>query len=294
MFKESVGLYHDDSLAIIRGGPCECKRMAKKLHKLFEKEQLGIKTEIGNTGTDFLNLYLDLKNDCYRQWKKPNNQPIYVHKDSNHPPTCIKQIPLMIENMITRNCSSKEEFDKVKDEYQVSLKNSGYNHILNYNPKVNKKKRSRKRVVTWFNPPWNDNVKTNLAERFLKLVDEQNRKVKGTLLEYIFTRSTIKVSYGTTRNMKAHISCHNKKILKSQNITDGGCNCKSDTDPCPLQGECLTSSVVYKATVTTNQPKLKRKTYHGMTEATFKKRWYGHKDDIKNKEKYGTTLSRYI
>ena len=53
-------------------------------------------------------------------------------------------------------------------------------------------------------------------------------------------------------------------------------------------------SVVYKATVTTNQPKLKRKTYYGMTGGTFKKRYYGHKSDIEHKDKYGTTLSRYI
>ena len=87
-----------------------------------------------------MNLYLDLKNDCYRQWKKPNNDPIYVHKDSNHPPVCKKQIPLMIEKMITRNCSSKDQFDKVKNDYQKSLSNSGYSHVLKYNPQIKRKK----------------------------------------------------------------------------------------------------------------------------------------------------------
>ena len=73
-----------------------------------------------------------------------------------------------------------------------------------------------------------------------------------------------------------------------------GCKCKDDSDPCPLEGQCLMKSVVYKATVTTNQPKLKRKTYYGMTGGTFKKRYYGHKSDFEHKDKYGTTLSRYI
>jgi hypothetical protein len=36
------------------------------------------------------------------------------------------------------------------------------------------------------------------------------------------------------------------------------------------------------------------KTYHGMTAGHFKDRFYGHKHDIKHKDKYGTTLSRYI
>ena len=70
-------------------------------------------------------------------------------------------------------------------------------------------------VVTYFNPPWINNVRTNIADRFLKLIDEQNLKFKGTPLGYIFTRGTIKVSYGTTRNMKAHVQAHNKKILSS-------------------------------------------------------------------------------
>ena len=72
------------------------------------------------------------------------------------------------------------------------------------------------------------------------------------------------------------------------------CNCRGDSVPCPLDGHCLIQSIVYKATVTTNQPNLKERTYHGMTEGHFKNRWYGHKHDYTHKEKYGTTLSRYI
>ena len=55
-----------------------------------------------------------------------------------------------------------------------------------------------------------------------------------------------------------------------------------------------TKSVVYKATVTTNQPNLREKTYHGMTQNHFKQRWYGHKHDFEHKDKYGTTLSRHL
>ena len=216
--KGCVGLYRDDGLAIVRGGSSEGERISKKLFKLFEKEELKITTEYGKTGTDYLNLYLDLKNDCYRQWKKPNNNPIYVNKNSSHPPNCLKQIPIGIEKMITRNCSSEDELNKVINEYQPSIDSSGYTHILKYNPEAKqcKKKRSRKRVVTWFNPPWSNSVKTNLAERFLSLVDEAGKKFKGTPLGYIFTRATIKISYGTTRNMKAHIAAHNKKILNTK------------------------------------------------------------------------------
>ena len=61
-----------------------------------------------------------------------------------------------------------------------------------------------------------------------------------------------------------------------------------------LDGNCMIESVVYKVTLTTNQPNLKEKMYHGMTEGRFKNRWYGHKHDYSHRDKYGTTLSRYI
>ena len=80
LHRESVGLYRDDGLAVICGGAAESVRIVKKLHKEFSKPDLKIKTEYGESATDFLNLYMDLKNDCYRQWKKPNNEPIY-HTD---------------------------------------------------------------------------------------------------------------------------------------------------------------------------------------------------------------------
>ena len=95
--------------------------------------------------------------------------------------------------------------------------------------------------------------------------------------------------------MKAHFSVHNRKILKNDENVAEGCNCRpSNKDPCPLDGECLTESVVYKATVSTNQPNMNERTYHGMTENSFKERWYGHRSDFKHEEKYGTALSRYV
>ena len=101
---------------------------------------LEIETECGKSGTDYLNLYLDLKNQCYRQWKKPNNDPIYVNKNSSHPPNCLKQIPKMIEQMVSRNCSSQEEFDKISHEYQTCLRKSGYSYEIKYSPVIQTKK----------------------------------------------------------------------------------------------------------------------------------------------------------
>ena len=295
--KGNVGLYRDDGLSIVRGSDVERERTTKRLIKIFKDQKLKITTESGKTGTDYLNLYLDLKNNCYRQWKKPNNIPIYVNRQSSHPPNCLNQIPKMIEKMISRNSSSEIEFEKVKHEYQSSLTNSGYNHILSFNPCTSekKKKHTRYREEIFFNPPWGANVKTDIGARFLKLIDDERERQKDSPMRYVFSRSVLKFSYGATRNMKAHIAAHNSKLLnnsKKENISRD-CNCRVKNN-CPLEGKCQTKSVVYKATVTTNQPRFKRRTYTGMTEDFFKKRWNGHNFDIRHKESKGTTLSNYI
>ena len=43
---------------------------------------------------------------------KPNNKLSYVHRQSNHPPTLLKNIPLNINKRLTNSSSSKEVFDE--------------------------------------------------------------------------------------------------------------------------------------------------------------------------------------
>ena len=129
---------------------------------------------------------------------------------------------------------------------------------------------------------------------FLQLIEGFQGKFKGTPLGKIFTRSTMKVAYSTTRNMKAHIAAHNRKILNKKEESSEGCNCRENGDLCPLEGQCLQGPMVHKAMVTTKESNPVSKTYHGITGGTFKKRYGGHRHDFKHKDKYGTTLSRYI
>jgi len=48
--------------------------------------------------------------------------------------------------------------------YQAALEKSGYAYKLWFNPKNNREKprRTRKRNITWYNPPFDTRVKTNL------------------------------------------------------------------------------------------------------------------------------------
>ena len=99
-------------------------------------------------------------------------------------------------------------------------------------------------------------------------------------------------------NVKSEISKHNHQILRhSQNIentvTSGNCNCKVKTS-CPLQGNCLTKNIIYKAEVSTsNENDVKE--YIGMTATTFKERYRNHKTSINNKHYTSETeLSKYV
>ena len=100
------------------------------------------------------------------------------------------------------------------------------------------------------------------------------------------------------QNISQIIDTHNKKILNTQDTSyaenDIQCNCTVKSK-CPLEGKCLESCIVYKATVIPNSDNSDCKTYIGCTEKTFKTRYNNHKLSFTN-EKYSkaTALSNYI
>ena len=73
--------------------------------------------------------------------------------------------------------------------------------------------------------------------------------------------------------MGSIISLHNKHILSSNN-TEYGCNCKN-RDECPLEKECLTLRIVYRADVTNNKTD-QHKYYYGISDTQFKGRYENH------------------
>ena len=64
--------------------------------------------------------------------KKPNNNPIYVHSLSNHPPSTLKQLPKSINKRLNDISCNQETFDAAKGEYEKALRNSGYSDTLEY------------------------------------------------------------------------------------------------------------------------------------------------------------------
>ena len=96
-------------------------------------------------------------------------------------------------------------------------------------------------------------------------------------------------------SLKSKISAHNKSCLeKSTQPTEPiqkSCNCR-DKPSCPLNGKCLTSNVVYQATVTSEKG---HETYIGLTGDNFKNWYRNHTASFRDKNKRNATeLSKYI
>ena len=141
---------------------------------------------------------------------KPNNKILYVHRQSNHPPALLKNIPENINKQLTSISSNQKVFNEAIPPYQKALDESSYNHKLTYNPQP-KRNRNRQRKIVWYNPPWNANVKTNLGRKFLNIIDRCFPN--GHPLHKIFNKHTLKLNYSCMPNMKSIISSHNKAVL---------------------------------------------------------------------------------
>ena len=72
------------------------------------------------------------------------------------------------------------------------------------------------------------------------------------------------------------------------------CNCIKK-DECPLNNKCLTTNLVYEATLKSTNHNYQPKTYIGISEGTFKTRYANHKKSF-NHRKYemDTTLSKEV
>ena len=229
-------------------------------------------------------------------YNKPNNIPLYVNKKSNHPPRIISNIPQSINRRLSEISYDEESFNKAAPIYQKALNNSGYTHHLTFSPQTPSQtacsgRKNRRWEIIWYNPPYSRNVATNVGRAFLKILDEEFPKEH--VLHKIFNRNTVKISYSCMSNLKQSIDGHNKSILRKKIVPPKTCNCRRPAE-CPMDGNCLKESVIYQATVTTedNNPP---QTYVGLTENSFKTRYSNHKTSFCNSNKrLSTELSKHI
>ena len=274
----NVGLYRDDGLATTNTTPRDTENIKKGICRIFNRNGLRITIEANKKIISFLDVTFNLNNSTYQPYTKPNTTLQYVHRESNHPPITTKNIPAGVNKRLSSLSSDKASFDKAAAPYQKALDEGGYQYTLHYEPITTTKRKNRQRNnILWYNPPFSKNVYTNIGHKFLSLIDKHFPKDHS--LRKIFNRNTIKISYSCMNNTKQIIDNHNKRILhspyssytkdnKDGTSTNKTCNCRQKNN-CPLNGNCLQSSVVYQATVTRNDNSTSE-TYIGLTETTSK------------------------
>ena len=290
--KNDFGLYRDDGLAVFRNvSGTQSEQIKKDFQRIFKENHLNIEISCNRTIVDYLDATLNLNDGSHRPFHKPNDELLYIHSESNHPPAIIKQLPLSIEARLRTLSSSKEIFDEAAKPYQDALERSGYKHILRYEDDSGgkkDKKRNRKRRIIWFNPPYSKSVATNVGKYFLKLI--QKHFPKHHKYHKLFNKNNIKVSYSCLPSIKASLNKHNKKILKKVSGEDNidepvkTCSCPRNTE-CPLDNCCFESDMQYSAELTSNLPNYGKKIYKGICATTWKERFGNHKKAF-NHERY--------
>ena len=282
--------------------------MKKEMCQIFKDNGLNITIDANKKVVDFLDITLDLRTGSYKPYKKPNDCINYIHKESNHPPAIINNLPKGIEFRLSNNSSDPKLFEEAVKPYNRALKENGHRKELkfttspkptdrtNHDPKDPRhnepKKKIRRRNITWFNPPFSKNVATNVGNKFFTLLSScfpPNNK-----LHKIINKNTVKLSYSCMNNVQQIINSHNKTILTSAAENNSKlCNCR-EKNSCPLNGKCLQKGVVYQATVVqkyTNQ----KDTYIGITENEFKTRYNQHTSSFRLPHKKSTTtLSEHV
>ena len=288
--KENVGLYRDDGLAVVKNlSGSQTDRLRKRMVQCFKDNGLQITVDINLQVTNFLDVTLDLPGDKYYPYRKPNNELLYINSASNHPPSIIKQLPDMINRRISDISCNEVEFEKAKPDYEEALTRSGFSKSMKYESTPQTKK-SRKRNIIWFNPPFSQNVKTNIGKKFMALLEKHfpsHHKFRK-----LFNKNTVKLSYSCMESVANVIRRHNASILNSDDKAEPRpCNCKKKQE-CPLDGKCREESIVYKAVVSSGGVDKK---YYGICEGDFKLRYNNHTKSFRDVDyKSSTELSKYI
>ena len=279
MNKKDFGLYRDGGLGILRNtsGP-EAERKRNSIIKIFKECGLSITCEVNKKIADFLDARFNLNGQTYEPYRKPNNEPVYINIQSNHPPDTIADIPKAISKRLTNISCNKNVFDRNVGIYQAALKNNGFYGKITYNDQSEQannvnieesnQARKYKRAIIWYNPPYSMNMKTNIDKKIFKLL--QKHFPPTHTMYTIFNKNKIKISYSCFPNMGSIISSYNKHILNSNN-TEYGCNCNN-----MHENKYLTPRIVCKADVTNNKTD-EHKYYYGISDTPFKARYENHK-----------------
>ena len=135
-------------------------------------------------------------------------------------------------------------------------------------------------------------METNTGKSFLKFIDKYFPKTNN--FHKIFNSNNVKGSFTCLTNFISITKSHNNKILSEEKAQDQPkCNCRQK-DTCPLEGHCLDKELIYRCILKENTTS-DGVNYNGLTENTFKDRFYKHCNSFKYESKENSTeLSKHF
>ena len=173
-------LYRDDGIGYHKKcRPQFIDKIRKKLYKVFKDIGLNITVETSLTKVNFLDVTFNMNNNTFEIYRKPNDKPLYINRNSNHPPHVLNNVPISINKRLVNISANEELFQKHIDEYQLALKKSSFNHKLDYfhpciiDDKNNSNQMNRSqtdvKTINYF-----DNSRNNLSQTIPKDIEARN------------------------------------------------------------------------------------------------------------------------
>ena len=249
-------------------GP-KVESIRKRIIKIFNDCGLNFTIKINLRIVDFLDVCFDFINNTYRCFCKSNNEAVYMHKQSNHPPNILKELPKSKNKRFSDISCDENIFNNAKLTLKLALKNGRFTETISYikpsDQNINNReaKKKRKWKIIWYNPPFSLKIKTNVGKLLFKILRKNFPKTNSP--SEIFNKNTVKISHSCTRNVKSIISGHNKQILHPK-PQPYGCNSR-DKNNCLLDNKWLMLQIVYQA-VATNDTDDIYKYYLGLAETS--------------------------
>ena len=77
---------------------------------LMKECNLRVTVDVNRKIVNFLNVTFDLKSGKCAPYRKPNDQPLYVNKSSNHPPAILHNLPTAISKRLSSISCDKDTF----------------------------------------------------------------------------------------------------------------------------------------------------------------------------------------
>ena len=199
---KNIGLYRDDGLAILENASGPTSECIKKKIKLFYQHSLKITTKTNLVQTNFLNVTFNLKSGKYWPYHKPNDQPLYVHLHSNHPPTIKKPFPLMLADCLSLLSYNRKEFARAIPEYEEAMQRSGHPSELQYiKPPSTKHQMTLPKIIMVV-------VKSNLKLATTTIIRALNVSKNIMPLSYLKPFGMLKTQEKTHHQMEHHDPHH--------------------------------------------------------------------------------------